>query len=62
MTKLSTLRGDPPNDDALEQLMNLKTAAVMKERVKAVTRMSYDGRNVTFMLWLFDGRRYDFLL
>jgi hypothetical protein len=62
MTKLSTLRGDPPNDDALEQLMDLETAAVMKERVKAGTRTSYDDRNVMFMLWLFDGRRYNFLL
>jgi hypothetical protein len=50
MTKLSTLRGDPLNDDALEQLMDLETAAVMKERVKAVTHPSYYGRNVMFML------------
>jgi hypothetical protein len=58
----STLRGDPPNDGALEQLMDLETAAVMKERMKVVTRISYDSKNVTFMLWLFDGRRYNFLL
>jgi hypothetical protein len=56
MTKLSTLRGDSPNDDALEELTDLETAAVMKEHVKAVTRTLYDSRNVTFMLWLFDGR------
>jgi hypothetical protein len=43
-------------------MMDLETAAVMKERVKAGIRTSYDSQNVTFMLWLFDGRRYNFLL
>ena len=42
-------------DDELEQLMDRETDAVMKERVAASTRTGYDGRNVSFMVWLFDG-------
>ena len=50
MTGSSTLR----EHERLEQMMDLETAAVMKERVKDVTRNGYDGRNASFMLWLFD--------
>jgi hypothetical protein len=43
-------------------MMDLETAAVMKERVKDVTRNGYDGRNASFMLWLFDdGNKYNLL-
>ena len=38
----------------LDQLMDCETAAVMKERVASSTREGYDGRNVSFMIWLFD--------
>ncbi len=38
----------------MDQLMDCETAAVMKERVASSTRDGYDGRNVSFMIWLFD--------
>ena len=58
MTGSSTLR----ESERLEQMMDLETAAVMKERVKDVTRNGYDGRNASFMLWLFDdGNKYNLL-
>ena len=43
--------------------MDRETAAVLKERVAKSTRGGYDGRNVSFMLWLFDsGDSYQELL
>ena len=43
--------------------MDRKTDAVLKERVAESTRGGYDGRNVTFMTWLFDsGDKYQKLL
>ena len=35
--------------------MDRKMDAVMKERVAALTCTGYDGRNILFMIWLFDG-------
>ena len=45
------------NDQQLEldQIIDSETAAVMKERVATSTRGGYDSRNITFMIWLFDG-------
>ena len=43
-----------------EKQMDLETRAVLKERVKESTRMGYNQRNVSLMLWLFG--RYDHLL
>ena len=37
-----------------DQLMDLETTAVMKERVASSTRKGYESRNVAFMIWLFD--------
>ena len=37
-----------------DHLMDLETAAVMKERVASSTRKGYEFRNVAFMIWLFD--------
>ena len=34
--------------------MDLDTEAIMKARVAKKTRKGYDGRNIQFMLWLFD--------
>ena len=49
--------------DDKEKEMDRATAAVMKERVAKSTRHGYDGRNVSFMLWLFDsGEKYHELL
>ena len=49
--------------DDREKEMDRETAAVLKERVAKSTRGGYDGRNVSFMLWLFDsGEMYQELL
>ena len=49
--------------DDKEKEMDRETAAVLKERVAKSTRGGYDGRNVSFMLWLFDsGETYQALL
>jgi hypothetical protein len=45
-----------------DQLMDLETAAVMKERVASSTRKGYESRNVAFMIWLFDNEQYHNLL
>jgi hypothetical protein len=47
-----------------DQLMDLETEAVMKERVASSTRKGYDGRNISLMIWLFDsnGQQYHYLL
>ena len=46
-----------------DQLMDLETAAVMKERVASSTRQGYEGRNVSLMIWLFDSKgQYHYLL
>ena len=39
----------------LDQIIDNETDAVMKERVATSTRCGYDTRNITFMIWLFDG-------
>jgi hypothetical protein len=43
----------------LDELMDSETAAVMKERVASSTHEGYDGRNVSFMIWLFDTAAMD---
>jgi hypothetical protein len=64
MTSISTLRGGEGGDsgDEWEAIMDLETAAVMLERVKESTREGYKSRNVSFMIWLFEGNRYHDLI
>ena len=50
-------------DKELEKQMDLETEAVMMERIAKSTRSGYDGRNITFMILLFDGgEKYRHLL
>jgi len=42
------------DESETEKKLDRETDAVMKERVASSTRVGYDGRNVSFIIWLLD--------